>query len=283
MSATTASAGRDTAPHHDRRLPSTLRVGLSRGWLDIREFFREWETVFFTFSLPTLFLVLFAAIFEGLVEADMSAAAYYLPGLVAMGLMSVSFQTLGIGVAVERSNGTLRWLRGTPMPPAAYFLGKTLLVLALAVGQVALLLGVAIVLYGVDLPTDATSWFTFTWVLVLGTSGCALLGLIVSGLVRSARAAQAVVVVPFLALQFFSGIFVPVAALPTWVVEVAALFPLKWMAQGMRSVFYPEPAAALEPAGAWELPLASGVLGVWCVAGLVLCLLTFRWRTAKDG
>ncbi|MBB4933408.1 ABC-2 type transport system permease protein [Lipingzhangella halophila] len=266
-------------------LPGALRIGASRGVLEVREFFREWETVVFTFSLPTLILVLFSSIFEGITEtpSGMSVTEFYLPGLVAMGLMSVSFQNLGIGIANERSNGTLRRLRGTPMPPAAYFVGKSVLVLALAAGQVTLLLAVAGLVYGADLHLGVEGWLTFAWVLVLGTVPCAFLGIAISSAARSVQAASGIVVVPFLVLQFLSGIFLPAAILPEGALTAASLFPLKWMAQGMRAAFYPEAAAVMEPSGGFDLHLVAGALGAWCVVGLVLCLLTFRWKTAKDG
>jgi ABC-2 type transport system permease protein len=64
---------------------------------------------------------------------------------------------------------------------------------------------------------------------------------------------------------------------------VAAVFPLKWMAQGLRSVFLPDVMAASEPAGTWELGRTALVLGVWCVAGLLLCVATFRWQERGTG
>ncbi|MFD6098715.1 ABC transporter permease [Nocardiopsis flavescens] len=267
----------------DVRLPGTLRVGLSRGWLEIRSFVREWESVVFTFALPALILVMFASIFDGMFDMGMPAVDHYLPGLFAMGLMSVSFQTLGAGIATERDQGGLRRLRGTPMPPTAYFLGKTLLVFFLAVGQAVLLLGVAALAFGGQMPRTGADWLTLVWVLVLGTTACSLLGIAVSSLARTAQAASTIVVVPFLALQFTSGVFVPVTVLPDGVLAVASLFPLLWMAQGMRAAFYPDGMAALEASGSWDLHLVALALGAWCVVGLVLVLLTFRWKTRKDG
>jgi len=260
-----------------------VRIGLSRGWVEIRAFSREWESLIFTFSLPTLILVLFASIFDGMFDMGMPTVDYYLPGMIAMGLMSVSFQQLGTSIAGEREYGGLRRLRGTPMPPSAYFIGKTVLVVFLSLGQVVLLLGVAALGFGATLPGDAGSWATLAWVLLLGTVACALLGIAMSSLARSAQAASAVVVLPFLILQFTSGIFVPVMALPDWVVTGASLFPLLWMAQGMRAGFFPEEMSALEPGGAWDLPQVALALGAWCVVGLVLTLVTFRWKTRKDG
>lgn len=264
------------------RLPSALRLGLSRGGLEIREFSREWEQLVFTFSLPAILLVLLSAAFSSDTAAGHSVAAYYTASLTAMGLMSVSFQNLGIAIAAERDSGTLRRLRGLPMPRSAYFIGKILLVLVLAVGQVAVLTAIGALVFGVVLP-PAGRWLHLAWILLLGTAACSLLGIAMSSAARSARSAQAAVTVPFLALQLVSGVFVPVHQLPGWLVDIASLFPLKWMAQGMRAVFLPGEAAALEAGGSWQLGTVALVLAAWCVVGLVLCLTTFRWKTAKDG
>jgi ABC-2 type transport system permease protein len=82
---------------------------------------------------------------------------------------------------------------------------------------------------------------------------------------------------PVLVLQFTSGIFVHIAALPPAMVNVSALFPVKWMGQGFRSVFLPDTLAAQEVAGAWEPGRTALVLGAWCLIGLALSLATFRW------
>jgi ABC-2 type transport system permease protein len=80
-----------------------------------------------------------------------------------------------------------------------------------------------------------------------------------------------------LVLQFISGVFFVFTDLPSWMQQVAAIFPLKWMCQGLRSVFLPDSFAAAEPAGSWELGKIALILAAWCAVGLVLCVRTFRW------
>jgi ABC-2 type transport system permease protein len=82
-------------------------------------------------------------------------------------------------------------------------------------------------------------------------------------------------------LQFISGVFFVFTDLPPWMQQIAALFPLKWMCQGMRSAFLPDSFASFEAAGSWELGKVALVLGAWCVGGLVLCLTTFRWTSSR--
>lgn len=263
-------------------LPGAWRLGLSRGALEIRQFFRQREQVVFTFSFPVVFLFLFASIFHDKVgSTGVTASQLYVPAMMASGIMSTSFQSLGISIAIERDEKVLRRLRGTPMPPAAYFLGKIWLVLFTGVLETAVLLAVGTGVYDVRLPSDPGRWFDFGWIFVLGLTACALLGIAISSVPRSAKSASSVVVLPFLLLQFVSGVYIAVDTIPGWMLDIGALFPLKWLCQGLRGVFLPDSARVLEQAGSWEFGRTALVLGAWCVGGLVLCLLTFRWKDRR--
>ena len=266
------------------RLPGAWGLGLRRGALEIRQFFRQRDQVVFTFAFPVVFLFLFASIFRNDVEgAGVTASQLYVPAMMAAGIMSTSFQALGISIAIERENKVLRRLRGTPMPPAAYFLGKIWLVLFTGLLETAVLLVVGTTCYGVDLPSDAGRWFDLAWIFVLGITACALLGIAISSVPNSANSASSVVVLPFLVLQFISGVYIAIGTIPDWMLNIGALFPLKWMCQGLRGVFLPESAQVLEQAGSWESGRVALVLGAWCVGGLALCLLTFRWKDRRTG
>ncbi|MEV7066122.1 ABC transporter permease [Streptomyces collinus] len=266
------------------RLPGAWGLGLRRGGLEIRQFFRQRDQVVFTFAFPVVLLFLFASIFRDDVEgAGITASQLYVPAMMAAGIMSTSFQALGISIAIERQDKVLRRLRGTPMPPAAYFLGKIWLVLFTGVLETVILLLVGTTCYGVDLPSDAGRWFDLVWIFVLGITACALLGIAISSVPDSANSAGSVVVLPFLVLQFVSGVYIAVGTIPDWMLTVGALFPLKWMCQGLRGVFLPESAQVLEQAGSWESGRVALVLAAWCVGGLALCLLTFRWKDRRTG
>jgi ABC-2 type transport system permease protein len=60
--------------------------------------------------------------------------------------------------------------------------------------------------------------------------------------------------------------------------QVAAIFPLKWMTQGMRSVFLPDSFAAQEVAGSWETGRTFIIISLWLVVGLILSIRTFKWE-----
>ena len=266
------------------RLPGAWGLGLGRGALEIRQFFRQRDQVVFTFAFPVVFLFLFASIFRDDVRgAGITASQLYVPAMMAAGIMSTSFQSLGISIAIERDERVLRRLRGTPMPPAAYFLGKIWLVLVTGLLETVVLLLVGATFYDVDLPSDPGRWFDFAWIFVLGLTACALLGIAISSVPKSGKSATSVVVLPFLVLQFISGVYIAIDTIPDWMLNIGALFPLKWMCQGLRGVFLPESARILEQTGGWEFGRIALVLGAWCIGGLLLCLLTFRWKNRRDG
>lgn len=259
---------------------TTLELGAVRGGLELRRFFRNPSTMVFTFALPTVLLVLLGSVFGNQVEAaGVTAAQVLAAGMIAAGVMSTTFVSLGTDIAGDRDDGTLNRLHGTPLPPASYFLGKIVLVAVTTVVQITIMLTVAVALFDLTLPSTADRWFTFAWVFVLGVVSCSLLGIAISSVPRDARSAAAITQLPYLVLQFISGVFVnPLTALPVGLVTVASFFPVKWMAQGFRSVFLPDSMTVVEPAGSWELDRVALVLGAWCLVGLVLCLTTFRWR-----
>lgn len=260
-----------------------LTLGMRRVGYEVKQYFRSPDQVFFTFLFPTVLFTVFASAFEALGEVTapdgtgIPQAAYYLPGMIAAGLLLSGVQNLAIDIATEKGDGTLKRLGGSPLPVTAYLLGKLGQVFATSVLQLALLLVVAAVGFGVPLPSDPTAWFTFAWVYVLGIVTSAVLGVALSAVPRSGKSASAVVIPIVLVLQFISGVYLAFMLLPEWLQQIASAFPLKWIAQGMRAVFLPESFAALEMGGSWELPLVALVLGVWCVAGLAISSLTFRW------
>ena len=63
--------------------------------------------------------------------------------------------------------------------------------------------------------------------------------------------------------------------------QVAAIFPLKWMTQGMRSVFLPDSFEASEVAGSWETGRTFIIILAWFIAGLVISIRTFKWDQQK--
>ncbi|KUI18822.1 MULTISPECIES: ABC transporter permease [Mycobacterium] len=259
-------------------LPSPLRIGLSRVVPELKMFYRRPEQVVLTFSMPAVICLLLGSIFSAeLPGSQTSTGAVIAASMLAYGILSTSFVNLGTSIAADRDTGALRRLRGTPTTASSYFVGKIVLVAVVSLAEAVLLLGVGVLVFGLRLPTDAYGWFTLAWVSVLGIVSCSLLGIFISNLASNAVSAAVITNGPSVALQFVSGTYVPLMILPTWMLVIGSLFPVKWMAQGFRSVLLPAEMVAFEPAGSWEHWRIFLVLAAWSIAGLIGCLALFRW------
>src|SRR5215204_5674622 len=163
----------------DVALPPLASVYRSRATVELKEFFRQRESVVFTLLLPVLLLVVFGAVLDYDIGFGVTFTQYFMAGIIAAGILGASLQNMAISIATERSDGTLKSLYGTPMPHSAYFIGKVVQVLAVSFGIVAVLLLIAVGFYDVALPSGG-EWLTFAWVSVLGAAACTLLGIAVS-------------------------------------------------------------------------------------------------------
>lgn len=258
-------------------LAATLSIGWRRVGMELRALSRDRMQAMFTFTLPMLLMLVFGSILKGNVAPGVSFTQYFAAGMIASGIVYTAFQNLAIVVPMERDTLALKRLRGTPMPAAAYFIGKFGLVAVTYVVQVTLLIAIGAAVCGLHVPSSAGQWLTFAWVSVLGLAACALLGLAFSSLVRNADGAAAIVAPVVLVLQFASGVYFQFTIIPPWMQTAASLFPLRWLALGMRSVFLPARLAAQEPGGGFQPGTTALVLGVWAVVALALAIRTFRW------
>jgi ABC-2 type transport system permease protein len=273
MSAETSAAG-----------PSWLDMTGSRFVVDIKEFVRSREQMIFIFAFPMIFLVLFGSVFSGqeLGNSGVTFPQYFMAGMIASGILNTGFQSLAISISIDRQEDVLKRVFATPLPATSFFAAKILQMLIVSIIQIAILVALGVVLYGVELPTEGSTWLTFAWVFLLGTGASTTVGIAMSSLLRNGKAASAILTPIVLVLQFTSGVFLVFTELPTFLQRFAEFFPLKWLAQGMRSVFLPESFQVAEVRGSWEHPTAALVMTIWLIVGLVIAVRTFRWMRHDD-
>jgi len=284
--ATGPATGPAAARGPDRRRaaapPSAARIARARAALELRLYVRARQAMVFSFFYPIIMLVIFGSIdMGGTVAGGVTYVQYFAAGIAATGIILNTFQQLGIRIANERDAGELARLQALGTPAISYLAGKAAQVLVTTVAQLALLVVVARYAFDVPFPVDGAHWLTFAWVTLLGTLAGTALGFAVSLLPKSAKNADTIIVPIALVLQFFSGVFFVYTDLPGWMQAIASVFPLKWLTQGMRSVFLPDGAASAEVAGSWEHGRTALILAVWVVVGIAICARSFRWRRAS--
>ena len=152
----------------------------------------------FTFSFPIVLLVIFGAVFGGddRRRRRHRRARYFVAGMIAAGIVSTSFQSLGdLASRSSATSGALKRLRGTPMPPLGVLrrqdrAGRS----SSRRAETCCCSRSACCFYGLDLPDRRPSrWLTFAWIFVLGLAACSLLGIAFTALVPKAGSAPAVI------------------------------------------------------------------------------------------
>jgi ABC-2 type transport system permease protein len=190
-------------------------------------------------------------------------ADFFVPGLMALAVMSAAFTGQAIAVGFERQYGVLKRLGATALPRWVLLLAKTLSVLVVELLQLTLLAAV-----GLALGWSPRGAVVGAVVLVaLGTAAFAGLGLLLGGTLRGLTSLAAANLV-WLVLLVLGGIVFPLSAFGP-AEGPLSLLPTAALSGGLREVL---------EAGA-VLPLRETVvLAAWAVGGLALAARLFRWE-----
>lgn len=252
---------------------SLVRLALHQFRFDLRAFLRNRQSRFFTLVLPVLFLVIFASVFHrGTVKVaggSIGTSVYYVPGIIALAIIAAAFVNLVISVTALRETGALKRRRATPVPAAAIIAGRALTSVVVALVTTTVLLGMGWLLYGASVPARTAPALALT--VIVGTLAFCCLGFALASVIRNQDSAQPITQAAVLPLYFISGVFIAVPALPHWLVDVAAFFPVRHLAAALLTAYNPHTSGA---------GFAGGdllVVVLWGAAGLAIALWRFSW------
>jgi ABC-2 type transport system permease protein len=243
---------------------------------DLRAFIRNRQSQFFTLALPILFLVIFAALFGGrghtvaVSGGRIATSVYYVPGIIALGVISACFGNLVVSVTTQRERGVLKRRRATPVPAAAIIVGRVVTAIVIAVVMATALLGIGWAAYGAHVPGHTALALAVT--VIVGAASFCCMGYALTSLIRNEDAAQPATQALLLPLYFVSGIFVAVTILPHWLADIGDVFPVRHLADALLAAYNPH-TTGLGFAGQDLL-----IVGAWGVAGLILAMRGFSWN-----
>jgi ABC-2 type transport system permease protein len=241
---------------------------------DLRAFLRNSQSRFFTLALPVIFLVIFCAVFgDDTVEVPggtIKESTYYVPVIVALGIISASFMNLVISVTTQRETGILKRRRSTPLAAWVLIAARALTAIVTAFALAVLLIAIGWVVYGAHLPGRTIPAVIVTT--IVGSVTFCALGYALATVINSADSAQPVVQAVLLPLYFISGVFVPTDIIPHWLTNVADIFPVRHLAQALLTAFDPYRSGW---GFAWDDLL---VLAIWGAVGLIVALRRFSWQ-----
>jgi ABC-2 type transport system permease protein len=190
-------------------------------------------------------------------------ADFFVPGLLALAVMSASFTGQAIAVGFERQYGVLKRLGATALPRGVLLLAKTLAVLAVELLQLALIGGVGLALGW----SPHGSPLGVLVLVALGTAAFSGLGLLLGGTLRG-LSALAVANLLWLVLLVLGGVLFPLSAFGPGE-QVLRFLPTAALSTGLREV--------LQSGAALPVRQCLTLLG-WAVGGLTLAARLFRWE-----
>jgi ABC-2 type transport system permease protein len=258
----------------DARWAAVL-AGLSRGWIETRQ--NLTETVYVIGHAITPVACLAVLVFmrgKNVPGTDFALGAMLLPGFLGMSILFGGLWGPTGVITADREDGTLLRAKATPNGMLGYLVGKIVLfALTTLLGLVVILIpGIMIV---DDLTLDARACLLLTLLFVAGMVSTVPLGVALGSLMKSSMQALLVPLTCML-LIFASGVFYPMAVLPTWLQSFAQAFPVYWVALGVRSAMLPAEMAAAEIGQSWRTLEMFAVLGVWAAIGLLLAPILLR-------
>jgi ABC-2 type transport system permease protein len=254
-------------------IPRPTAIAAHQIRYDLLAFARNGQARFFTLALPVAFLLIFASVFRdktvpvpgGLIHTSV----YYVPAIIALGIIQAAVSNLAISVTTQRETGILKRRRATPVSASALITSRALTAVTVSVVMTGVLAAIGWFAYGAYLPAGHAAALVVT--VLVGAASFAALGFALTTVIRSAESAQPVIAAITLPLYFISGIFLAATLLPQWLLNVAGVFPVRPFEQALLAAYNPY-SSGTGFAGHDLLIVAA-----WGIAGLLVAIRRFRW------
>jgi ABC-2 type transport system permease protein len=205
---------------------------------------------------------------QGIQAQNMSYVDFLVPGVLAMSVMNGGIVGLSAAFVVMRERGVLRRIKLTPFRLINFVTARVATQLLVALCQAAILLGLAKLIFNLDIAGNLLEVAVFIF---LGSLAFLTIGFFVAGASGKQESATGLAQLISFPMLFLSGVFFPLDRAPVWLQDVAKALPLTYLADGLRQVMvYGASLASL-----WGDLLA---LVVTIAVGLALAVRFFRWE-----
>jgi len=202
-----------------------------------RAFWRNRRAAIFSFGFPIMLLLVFGLLNKGntVDTRGVSWETFYVPGILAYGVVTTAFSNTAISFAYARDYGVIKRVQGTPLPWWAYMAGRIGSTVLVTCAMSVLTLAIGSILLGVEVHASMVPGLLCG--LVLGTMAFTALGI---GFVRflpsadTAGPMQAFLIMP---IAFISNVFFPLDNAPGWLEKVADALPIKPLADQLHLAF----------------------------------------------
>jgi ABC-type multidrug transport system permease subunit len=201
-------------------------------------------------------------------EAGARYVDFVVPGLLGMNLMGSGIWGLGFAIVDARRKHLLKRLVATPMSRPQFLASFVLSRLTFLILEVALLLGFAVLAFGVPLRGSPVFLVALCLLSALAFSS---LGLLLAARPRTVEGVSGLMNLVMLPMWIFSGVFFSSSRFPDAVQPLIRALPLTAVNDALR-------ATMLRGAGPGQLLPELAVILAWLVVTFGLAVRLFRWR-----
>lgn len=194
-------------------------------------------------------------------------AAFLLPGLVGLNLLSMGLFSVGMVNVAYKEKGKFRRLAVTPLPKWIFLAGQVLHRLTMTLVQSAILLAVGWFVFGIR---NQGSYLELAAALAIGTACFISLGFALSTFAESSETYTALSNLLFFPMMFLGGVYFTLDSAPRWMQQAVQALPLSPLLQALRSIF--NDGATLAGHG-----LGLAIVGIWALLAFGLAVKRFRF------
>jgi ABC-2 type transport system permease protein len=255
-----------------------LRLSFAQAIYNLKAYLRSARTVVLGIIMPVGLLIILSWVFahQGKIAAaagyPISAIAFYAGGLTAYGLMLGTFTGVMVAVVSAREAGWLKRFRVSPLPPGSYLTGQIIFNVLISLGLVIVMMAISVLVYGLHLRLVAmAAMFCYT---MLGVFSFTAIALAITRLITTPEMGSSVGPFVTITLSFTSGVFLPPALMPHWLVNISNYLPLEPLAQSMQTAL-----SITTGTGFMLRPFI--VLGIWGAVGFVAARWSFTWQPLR--
>ena len=193
---------------------------------------------------------------------------FLVPGLLGMNLMGSGIWGIGFAIVDARRKNLLKRLVATPMSRPQYLGSFLLSRLTWLVAEVVLLLGFAMLVFGVP---ARGSILSLAAICVLASLAFASIGLLLASRARTVEGVSGLMNLTMLPMWIFSGVFFSASRFPDAIQPLIKALPLTAVNDALR-------ASMLQGEGLRQLAPELAVITGWLVLSFPLAVRLFRWK-----
>ena len=170
---------------------------------------------------------------EGVVPGEPNYFEFIAPGIMAMVVMFAVMTGLAASIAREKEDGTLDGILVAPISRLTIILGKAFSQITRGLLQAAIVLGLAMILFGVVVHGNL---LLVAILLILGVFSFVGLGVLISAIATEQETAMTIMMTLQLPMLFLSGVFFPIQQMPAFMQGISKAIPLTYTITALRKV-----------------------------------------------